>query len=169
MFRDVERNNWGILLSWCFALDSHERIAELIVLLLCLMMAQAIRGCHLKRCVLTSSVFACVYLFLNAYTGIRLPVLYLFLLSIDLGLLDEYLQQSGAGENHKDSALWLILTFCFYFTALFLPETMILDELRVRCFALITMIFLPLSFYYVFRAYLQELRRDMKKSTELRN
>ena len=55
------------------------------------------------------------------------------------------------------------LTFVFYFAALFFPDTMLLEELRVRCFALITVIFLPLAFYYVFRAYLCELRSERKE------
>lgn len=163
MFRDVERNNWGILFSWCFALDHNDLIAEITVILLILLMLPEIRRFRWKRFLVAASLFTAAYLFLYFYTGVRLALPYLLLLCLDLAMLNEYLQEHDRRVERRDSVVWLILTFVFYFAALFFPDTMLLEELRVRCFALITVIFLPLAFYYVFRAYLCELRSERKE------
>nr|MCR5300485.1 hypothetical protein [Erysipelotrichaceae bacterium] len=68
MFRDVERNNWGILFSWCFALDHNDLIAEITVILLILLMLPEIRRFRWKRFLIAASLFTAAYLFLYFYT-----------------------------------------------------------------------------------------------------
>ncbi|MBR2553106.1 MAG: hypothetical protein IKF05_08985 [Erysipelotrichaceae bacterium] len=164
MFRDMEMNNWGVLFSWCFALDHNDLIAEITVIVLCLNLLPEIRRFRFKRFMFVAAVFVSAYLFLYFYTGVRLALPYLLLLCVNYALLDSYLQEHEKEGDRRDIFLWLFLTFCFYFAALFFPDTMLLEELRIHCFALITVIFLPLAFYLVFRAYMSELH----KATESR-
>ena len=162
MIRDVERNNWGLLFSWCFALDHNDLFAEITVILLCMLLLPEIRRFRVKRFLAAAALFTATYLFLYFYTGVKLALPYLLLLCLNFALLNEYLQDHGRKVEQRDSVVWLILTFAFYFAALFFPDTMLLEELRIRCFALITVIFLPLAFYFVCRAYLSELRSENK-------
>ena len=148
VFRDTERNNWGLLLGWSFYLEGHPIFAGAIVFLLSLILLKREDSAERQRCGSRAFWFLCAFALLAGLTNSSLSFGWLALLALDHAALAGVLQREG---DTPDAALWLALTFLFFLAAFLIPESSLLPE-KLYAVETITFLFLPGAFLYTIAA-----------------
>jgi|GEM_PF-4279609 len=154
MFSLGERNNWGILLAYCFLLDGKIITALIIITLLNILLFKEKRIDY-KTCLLFSILLICLYLAFNYFCNLFLDYRYVISLAINNSLLISNLNR----VKDEECISWLTLCFGFYLCCIIIPSEILTYAGKLYCFALVSFTFLPLSFIYLLMLYFRQYNK----------
>ena len=156
MYETENRNQFGILLAWGFVLAEESLAGIIIMLILDLWLLKELKLKKYHKTFIVSLLLFILNKILFIFINLTFSDLFILLISFNMTLFFTYIYLEGI----KEALTWYALTFFFYCSALFFPETIMLNDARIRCFSLVRLIFMPYALLYTCNLYLVD---DMQK------